>query len=96
MIDATLTERAYGRLWRCMVSDPAVHAARRDLHEALDYNGRLRGIAWVLQDTGPVTDAELVAIDMRDGAALLHDGAKHLASLTPEQRAASLDGDIYL
>lgn len=67
MIDATPTERAYGRLWRCMTPDPAVHAARRDLHHALDYDGRLRGIAWVLQDGGPVTDAELAAIDMRDG-----------------------------
>lgn len=68
MIDATPTERAYGRLWRCMTPDPAIHAARRDLHEALDYDGRRRGIAWVLSVTGPVTDRELIAIDIRDGA----------------------------
>jgi len=60
-------QRAYGILWR----DPSVslysRGARKELFNALSHEDRRAGIAWAMEAFGPMSDAEMIAADIRIG-----------------------------
>lgn len=68
LADDTSSEMmAYALLWRSTSDCPLVHRARKVLLGALSHEEQRHAIAWVLAMAGPMTDAEMIAADMRAG-----------------------------
>jgi hypothetical protein len=60
-------QQAYALLWRSKTGDHLINQARRLLSAAMTKEEQRDAIAWVLAEVGPMTDAEMVAADMRVG-----------------------------
>lgn len=63
----TPVQTAYALLWRSKSGDNLVNKARGRLLETLTKEEQRDAIAWVLVAVGPMTDAEIIAADMRAG-----------------------------
>ena len=61
-------QRAYGILWRECTTSLYAKAARKELFDSLSHEERRVGIAWAMDIFGPMTDAEMIAADIRVGA----------------------------
>ncbi len=60
-------QRAYGILWRECSTSVHAKAARKELFDALSHEERRAGIAWAMEAFGPMSDAEMIAADIRVG-----------------------------
>lgn len=60
-------QRAYGILWREPTTSIYAKAARKELFNALSHEDRRAGIAWAMEAFGPMSDAEMIAADIRVG-----------------------------
>lgn len=58
---------AYGCLWRCLSDSRLVKTARHALRSSLSKEEQKAGIAWVIENYGPVTISDLIAADIRCG-----------------------------
>ncbi len=58
---------AYGFLWRSLSDNSLVKTARHALRSALSKEEQKAGIAWVVENHGPMTTADLIAADIRCG-----------------------------
>ncbi len=56
---------AYGLLWRSLSDNSLVKTARHALRSTLSKEEQKAGIAWVVENHGPVTTADLIAADIR-------------------------------
>jgi hypothetical protein len=57
----------YGLLWLSVSTDNLVKVARKRLLDALSKDERKKGIEHALHSFGPVTDADMIAADIRIG-----------------------------
>lgn len=78
----TPSQIVYAYLWRSKTGDYLVNRARRVLLETLTKEEQRDAIAWVLVAVGPMTDAEMVAADMRAGVAGGFRVSKHVSRET--------------
>lgn len=60
-------QRAYGILWRECTTSLHAKAARKELFDSLSHEERRTGIAWAMDIFGPMSDAEMIAADIRVG-----------------------------
>lgn len=58
---------AYGLLWRSLSDSSLVKTARHALRSSLSKEEQKAGIAWVVENHGPVTTADMIAADIRCG-----------------------------
>ncbi len=59
-------EKAYGLLWRYLGRNRLVHEARGRLLPIIGQEGQERGIAYVTEKYGPVTDNEMLTSAAED------------------------------
>jgi hypothetical protein len=59
--------RAYGMLWRDPSGSALSRGARKELFDALSPEERRDGITYAVEMFGPMTDAEMIAADIRVG-----------------------------